>query len=839
MTLPIDSVLPRIRESLAASPRLVVEAPPGAGKTTRVPLALLHEPWLAGRKILMLEPRRLAAKATARHMASLLGEEAGGTVGFRTALEAKDGPATRILVLTEGILTRMIQSDPSLEGAGCVIFDEFHERSLHADLGLALCLDSQEALRPDLRLIVMSATLDGEALAAFLGDCTRVTAQGRSFPVTVRYLPPSRPNLRCEDLVAPAVMQALREETGGILAFLPGTGEIRRTAERLAQALPPGAVLRPLYGDLPPGEQDAAVAPAKSGERKVVLATNIAESSLTIEGVRVVVDSGLARTMRFEPAWGMSRLVTERIAKASADQRCGRAGRLEKGLCLRLWSEREQPLLRPGITPEILEADLASLCLEAAVWGLRVSEAPAALRWLDAPPNDAWEQARLLLRGLGALDRDDRATKRGRIMATLPLHPRLAHMVLEGKERGQGLHACALAALFAERDPLRGAEGADLSTRLALILDARGKTAGGGAVGSIREQMRRIANRAGIGAKTALGEDADVGPLLALAWPERVALRRGPGSYLMRGGRGAALRPDDPLAAHECLAIAKLQGLESHADAVIRLAAPLSRREVESLFGEDITTEDRIAWDEERRAVSARRLRRLDALVLDENPLQNPDPERVRAALLAALAALGAAALPWTEEQLRLRQRVLFARGLQERGLAPAAGWPDLSDAALSDNLADWLGPYLGAADRLGRINPDMLGSALAALLPWPLPAKLDALAPADLVAPSGSHIALDYGPAPDAPVMAVKLQEMFGLTETPAVGGGRVPVTLHLLSPAGRPVQVTRDLAGFWQNGYSVVRAELRGRYPKHPWPDNPLTAVPTKRTKKAMEGR
>ncbi len=840
-SLPIDAVLPQIRAALAASTRLVVEAPPGAGKTTRVPPALLDEAWLEKRRIVMLEPRRLAAKSAARHMAALLGEEAGRRIGYRTALEGRESAATRILVVTEGILTRMIQSDPALEGVGCVIFDEAHERSLHADLGLALCLESQEALRPDLRLIVMSATLDGGRMAAFLGGCPRVEARGRSFPVAVRYRPPSRPGTPCEELAAQAVQEALREESGSILVFLPGAGEIRRTAERLLPALPPGTALRPLYGDLSPEEQDAAVAPARHGGRKVVLATNIAESSLTIEGVRVVVDSGLARTLRFEPAWGMSRLVTERISRASADQRCGRAGRLEQGLCLRLWPEREQAALRPEATPEILEADLASLCLEVAVWGLRVDEVPASLRWLDAPPGIAWEQARQLLRALGALDREDRATKRGRMMANLPLHPRLAHMVLEGKEQGRGPQACALAALFAERDPLRGGAGADLSSRLAFILDRPGSGAErGGNVGRIREQMRRIALRAGIDLKAGASSGTlDPGPLLALAWPERVALRRGPGGYLMRNGRGAVLHPDDPLGAHACLAIAEAQGGERLADARIRLAAPLSRQDLENLFAEEIILEERIAWDEARQAVSARRLRRLDALVLEETPLPDPDPEQVRAVLLEALSGLGAQVLPWTEEQQRLRGRIAFARGLEERGLTPALGWPDCSDAALSATLPDWLGPFLGDADRLGRVTPAMLGAALAALLPWPLPAKLDELAPEALDVPSGRRIPLEYGAAgqvAQAPVLAVKLQELFGLTATPSVAGGRVPVTLHLLSPAGRPVQVTSDLAGFWQNGYPAVRAELRGRYPKHPWPEDPLTAPPTRRTKREL---
>ena len=859
-SLPIESILPAIADSLHTRNRLIIEAAPGAGKTSRVPLALLRCDWMRSGKLVMLEPRRLAARSAARLMARLLGEGVGKTVGYRTAVDSREGATTRILVVTEGILTRMIQADPALEGINCLIFDEFHERSLQADLGLAFSLDAQESLRPDLRLVIMSATLDGDRLSALLGGCPRLHAEGRVFPVEVRYLP-GRLEARCEDQVAAAVGTALRNEQGSILAFLPGAAEIRRAAERLAPALPPQVRVYPLYGDLSPEEQDAAVAPPAPGERKVVLATNLAESSLTIEGVRIIVDSGLARTLRYEPAWDMSRLVTERISRASAEQRRGRAGRLEPGLCLRLWAEHEHPTLRADIRPEILEADLATLCLDVAAWGLPVNAVPDSLHWLDPPPARAWEQARQTLRALDALDAADRITRKGLAMSALPLHPRLAHMVREAKTRNQGMHACALAALFSERDPLRQpgragqagqAVGADVTPRLALLLDARHT---GGPVRRLREQMRRIAGRASIRqdgendthlVERAKREDPAIGPLIALAWPDRVALRRGPGSYLLAGGRGASLHPDDPLNACDCLAVAALQSSERSADARILLAAPLRRDDLENLFPDHLRREDVIRWDAERQAVSARTRVTLGALVLAEHPLQDPDPETVRDVLLQAVGAQGLQALPWTDALRTWRRRVLFVRFLIERGRITAAGsqpwpelWPDMSDAALAAGLRDWLGPFLDGAVRLADITPALLEQALHAVLPWPSHQRLEALAPESLHVPSGSRIRLEYGvPHPDSPpVLAVKLQEMFGQTETPAVAEGAVPVLVHLLSPAGRPVQVTADLAGFWRDGYKAVRAELRGRYPKHPWPEDPLTALPSRRTKKAMQ--
>ena len=899
--LPIDAVLPRVASALEQNTRLILEAAPGAGKTTRVPLALCQAPWLGGRKIVMLEPRRLAARAAARYMARLLGEDAGRTVGYRTALDGRESERTRILVVTEGILTRLIQADPGLKGVGCLIFDEFHERSLNADIGLALSLECQEALRPDLRLVVMSATLDSEPLARLLDPCSRLAVEGRGFPVAVRHLAPARPGLSCEEHALSAIHQALREESGGMLVFLPGAAEIRRTALRLAAAsLPRGVVVLPLYGDLSSAAQDAAVVPPAPGERKIVLATNIAESSLTIEGVRIVIDAGFVRRQRMDPALGMNRLVTERVSRDSADQRCGRAGRSEHGLCLRLWPEHEHTALQARTRPDILDSDLASLCLELAVWGVPITdEPPAGPPFLDAPPDAAWRQAAVLLRDLGALDAAGRATARGRAMAGLPLHPRLAHMVLEGAKNGLGLTACALAALLSERDPLRTGDesaapqtGADVGPRLALLLDdsrADASRPENGLLRRLREQTRRIASRAGIASSPAGRESvasaSEAGALLALAWPERVALRRAFASYLMANGRGAVLAPGDPLAAQPCLAVAALDlGGTGNADARIHLAAPLGLEDIERLFADRIVREDTVAWDAERQAVSARVLRRLGALTLSEVPLADPPPDKIKAVLLEALQKMGTAGLPWTPELTTWRRRARFARGLAllERrardgsprahvgagagrsasGAVPAdeialadAEWPDMSDAALTATLPDWLGPHLEGIDRLSRLSPALLGEALRGLLPWTLTRRLDELAPAGIAVPSGSRISLDYGDAademermtadvgaahgePPGPVLAVKLQELFGLETTPAVGGGRVPVVIHMLSPAGRPVQITRDLGGFWKNGYAAVRADLRGRYPKHPWPEDPLSARPTRHTKKRMQG-
>jgi ATP-dependent helicase HrpB len=826
--LPIESALPELRAALANAGAAVLQAPPGAGKTTRVPLALLDEPWLAGRRIVMLEPRRLAARAAAGHMARMLGQDVGQTVGFRVKMETRVGPSTRIEVVTEGVLTRMLQSDPALEGTGLVIFDEFHERSLHADLGLALTLQSRALLREDLRVLVMSATLDGAPVAALLGGAPVVTSEGRGFPVDVRYLP-SRPEGRIEPAVARTVRQVVDASEGDVLVFLPGAGEIGRVEGMLRDAgLPPGVRVMPLYGNLPQPAQDEAIAPSPPGRRKVVLSTSIAETSLTIEGVRVVVDAGLMRVPRFSPRTGMTRLETVTVSRASAVQRAGRAGRVAAGVCWRMWPEHAQAGLVPHGTPEIMDADLAPLALEVAAWGVAD---PAELAWLDPPPAAAFAQARELLAELGALDRAGAATPHGRRMSALPLHPRLAHMILRAKEMGLGGLACDLAALLSERDVFRRGDGppdADLRLRLEALRDlaSNRRVRGSADVGALRRVMaegREWRRRLGV-----RGEDGDpsaAGVLLALAYPDRIGQRRSgrPGRYLLRNGRGAALMEGDPLAASPYLVAAELDG--TGRESRVYLAAPVELEEIEGHFAEQIETEETVAWDAEARAVRARRRERLGALTLHEAPLADADPDRVSAALLEAIASAGIDALPWSKGATQLRERM----GLMHRH-DPA--WPDVSDAALRDGLAEWLGPYVYGLSRWDEVQRLDLADILLNRVGWERRTALDDLVPSHLEVPSGSRIPIDYAD-PDAPVLAARLQELFGMTETPRVGGGRVPLVIHLLSPAHRPVQVTRDLASFWRSGYFEVKKDLKGRYPKHYWPDDPLQAQATSRVR------
>ncbi len=828
--LPIHAVLPALCDTLARAPALVLQAPPGSGKTTRVPLALLGcagggcagggsagaEPaWLAGKRIVMLEPRRLAARSAARYMASLLGEPVGQRVGYRTRLDTRVSAATRIEVVTEGILARLLREDPELSAYGAVIFDEFHERSLQADLGLALVRECQDVLREDLRLIVMSATLDPGPLSRLLGQAPVLACEGRMYPVEVRYRAPGRTPL--PDHLRMEILCLLREETGSLLVFLPGEGEIRRLAERLHDALPAQVELCPLYGQLAAEAQDQAIAPAAPGWRKIVLATAIAETSLTIEGITIVVDAGQMRTPRFDPGSGMTRLVTQRIAQANAEQRRGRAGRLGPGLCIRLWSEEEQQRLRAFATPEILEADLADLVLELAAWGTRD---PAGMAWLDVPPAPAWAQARELLGSLGALNTDGSISAHGRAMLRLGLPPRLAHLVVCGRTAGLGRLAADLAALLAERDLLGSSAGADIHARLAVLRGER-EAAGvdRGRLRLVRESARRLHDSTSASDRSSSDSPADVGRLLALAWPDGVARRR-PGRdprYLLANGRGAVLAADDALAGEPWLVAVELDGQAR--EARMFQAATLDIGTVETLFAAQIESRDELGWDADAGAVSARRSRRLGAITLSESPLPRPDPAVLLPAFIAGLQAVGSAALPWTPALRQWQARV----GILHR-LEPGH-WPDVSDTALMATLADWAGPWLDGLARLDELATFPLHDALAHLLDRPRQQTLERLLPATLTVPSGSAVDIDYTPE-HGPVLAVKLQEMFGLAETPRLADGRVTLTLHLLSPARRPTAVTSDLASFWRQGYPEVRKDLRGRYPKHPWPDDPLSA-------------
>jgi ATP-dependent helicase HrpB len=805
----------------------VLQAPPGAGKTTRVPLALLDEPWLVGRRIVMLEPRRLATRAAAARMADTLGERVGATIGYRIRHDTRVGPGTRVEVVTEGVLTRMLRGDPGLDGTGLVVFDEFHERSIHADLGLALTLQSRAILRRDLRVLVMSATLEGGPVADLLGGAPIITSEGRSFPIETRHVP-FREGIRVEARVAAAVRRALDDDAGDVLAFLPGAAEIGR-AERLLQNV--DAQVIALHGSLPRERQDRALQPCAQGRRKVVLATSIAETSLTVDGVRVVIDGGLARVPRYSPRTGMTRLVTVRVSRASADQRRGRAGRQGPGVCYRLWSPTEEATLLARAAPEILEADLAAVALDLADAGV---SRPGDLAWLDPPPDAAFEEARRLLRSLGALDEAGRITAHGRRLARYALHPRLAHMVVRGRELGAGDLACELAVLLSERDLLGRAGGpadADLSSRLELL---RGSVE---RAGVDREALRRartetrLCREAG-GTRTPRHGSAAVpsaGLVLALAYPDRVAQRRpgGDGRFLLQNGTGARVE-SGALSQEEFLVAAELDGRPT--EGRILLALPVERDELEIHFANTIVREDVLTWDSDTLSVVSRRRRRLGAILLDEGPVADSDPAAVKAVLLEGIRREGLKRLPWTEEAVRTRARLAFLHRLD-------AGWPDVSEEALIGNLEGWLGPRVGPARRLQQLREVDLGQALLDLVAPADQRRLDELAPTHVQVPTGSRILVDYSD-PDSPVLAVRLQELFGQVTTPAVGRGRVPLTLHLLSPAGRPVQVTRDLAGFWQTAYFEVRKDLRGRYPKHHWPDDPLATAPTRRAKRRGQG-
>lgn len=793
----------------------VLVAPPGAGKTTRVPLALLDAPWAVGKKIIVLEPRRIAARASADRMAKSLSERTGETVGYRVRFGSKISSATRIEVVTEGIFTRQILSDPELSGIAAVLFDEFHERSLDADLGLALARDAQTGLREDLRILVMSATLDGARVARLLGNAPVVESEGRAFPVETRYLG-RKPDVLLERQMADAIASALRADSGSVLAFLPGAAEIRRTQNFLAERIQDASTeIVPLFGALDAAVQDRAIAPAPRGSRKVVLATSIAETSLTIEGVRIVVDSGLARVPRYEPDIGLTRLETVRAARAAVDQRRGRAGRTEPGICYRLWDEPQTASLAPYTQPEILSADLSSLVLDLAQWGVAD---PTALSFLDPPPAPAWKEANSLLGELNALDADGRITAEGKSLRALALPPRLARMIVDSHRSGEGEAAAEIAAILTERG--LGGDTVDLDQRLDQFRRDRSPRAS-----SARDLARRWAAQVASTEKSGSGQgELSTGVMLAFAFPDRVARNRGNGSFVLANGRGAAVDQTSSLARAPYIAVAEMTG--TAASGRILLAAPIREAEIEQHFAEHIETSDEISFDRGAMALRARRKRILHAITLAEAPLTiSPSAETARV-LADGLIATGLDRLPWSKQAVQWRDRVMFLRK------AEGESWPDLSDAALIARREDWLVPALYDKIALKDVSAGDLSEALMALLPWDLRARLDREAPTHFEAPTGTMLAIDYE-AEQGPTIAVRLQELFGLNTHPSIAAGKVPLVLELLSPAQRPVQVTRDLPGFWRGSYSAVRSDLRGRYPRHPWPDDPANALPTRRAK------
>jgi ATP-dependent helicase HrpB len=855
--LPIDAVLDELSRTLEGHNAAVLVAPPGAGKTTRVPLALLDAPWATGKKIIVLEPRRIAARASAERMAKTLGERAGETVGYRVRFGSKISRKTRIEVVTEGIFSRQILDDPELSGVAAVLFDEFHERSLDADLGLALARDAQTGLREDLRLLVMSATLDGARVARLLGEAPVIASEGRAFAVETRYLG-RKADAPLERQMADAIATALRADPGSVLAFLPGAAEIRRTQNFLAERIHDDAIeIVPLFGALEAAVQDRAIAPAPKGHRKVVLATSIAETSLTIEGVRIVVDSGLARVPRYEPDIGLTRLETVRASRAAVDQRRGRAGRTEPGICYRLWDEPQTASLAAFTQPEILSADLSSLVLDLAQWG--VSD-PATLSFLDPPPVPALKEAKSLLHELGALDRDGRITAEGKSLRALALPPRLARMIVDSHRFGAGEAAAAIAAIVTERG--LGGDSADLDVRLDQFRRDRSQRAtsarelarrwaaqvassdasapsspsplagegrGGGTTTAVSVRGTPTPNpspQGGVGRREfrAPDEDISTGVMLAFAFPDRVARNRGNGSFVLANGRGAAVEQTSALARAPYIAVGELTG--TAAAGRILLAAPITQAEIELHFADQIETADEISFDRSAMALRARRKRTLHAITLSEAPLALTASEVTARILADGLIAIGLDKLPWSKPSKQWRDRVMFLRK------AEGEGWPDLSDTALAARCEDWLVPALYDKTALKEFSAGDLSDALSTLLPWELRARLEREAPTHFEAPTGTMLAIDYE-AEQGPTIAVRLQELFGLNTHPSIANGAVPLVLELLSPAQRPVQVTRDLPGFWRGSYAAVRSDLRGRYPRHPWPEDPANALPTRRVK------
>lgn len=839
MNLPIAAVLPALQQALADRHEVVLEAPPGAGKTTLVPLALLDAPWLAGQKILMLEPRRLAAKNAAHRMASLLGEHVGQTVGYRMRLESKVSGSTRIEVITEGILTRLLQHDPALDGVGLAIFDEFHERSLDADLALSLCLHGRDLFRATdnpLKLLVMSATLDAAPIAALLDNAPIIRSAGRSYPVDIRYGQAARPGERIATRTVAALQAALQAHPGSsILAFLPGQGEIKQVAQGLTDWLRSrqqrDVEVHPLHGQLGLEEQQRAIAPAPAGQRKVVLATNLAETSLTIEGVDVVVDAGLVREARFDPNTGMDSLHTVRISRAASTQRAGRAGRLAPGVCYRLWSAAQQEQLAAHPTPEILRADLAPLALQLLAWGVTD---PAELRWLDAPPAAMWQQALDLLEALGALARSPalRLTPHGQQLAALPLHPRLAHLLLCGATLGQTRTAAALAAILAERHPASQADP-DLSHAVEIL---NGTAPCPAPYQAWLHRTRQLAQQyqaslhplrlQSPAVTPPLSSQQVLGYLVACAYPERIARRRHSGGYQLANGRSATLPAACPLATAPWLAVAEVSSHAGSSSDTIRTAAVLDPALFAGLLRAHVQEHTVLAWDDKAGRFVAETQRKVGALVLERKPLAQVPTAAKTQALLGLIRQQGLALLPWQAEHTQWCARVSLLQRLE-----PQQGWYDTSMANLLATLEHWLAPHLGEVNSLTDFKQLDLGNILRGLLPWELQQRLEQLAPSRILVPSGRAVAVDY--THDPPLLAVKLQEMFGCTSTPSVANGKVKLLLHLLSPAGRPLQVTQDLVGFWQNAYQAVKKEMKGRYPKHPWPDDPLAALPTHKVK------
>ncbi|NNH62630.1 ATP-dependent helicase HrpB [Rhizobium laguerreae] len=808
--LPVSHVLPAVSAALAEQRRAVLSAPPGAGKTTLVPLYLLGQGWRGDGKIILLEPRRLAARAAASRMASLIGEQVGETVGYRMRLDSRISAVTRIEVVTEGVFARMILDDPELTGVSTVIFDEFHERSLDADFGLALALDVQSALREDLRILVMSATLDVERVAALLDHPPVIESLGRSFPIDIRYQ--DRPGgERIEDVVTRAILDAHANEAGSILAFLPGQAEITRTVERLQGRFGAATLIAPLYGNLSQKEQDAAIRPASQGTRKIVLATSIAETSITIDGVRIVIDSGLQRLPVFEASTGITRLETVRVSRASADQRAGRAGRTEPGIAVRLWHQGQTAALPAFTPPQILSSDLSGLVLDLAHWGV---QDPASLAFVDQPPETTLREARVLLGQLGALDKDGALTPRGKVMRDLALPPRLAAVVVSAGEAGHARDAAMIAVLLTEQG--LGGTSIDIEERLRRFKAERGERA---------EASRRLAGRLASGLdRVSSTAPALAGQLLLHAFPDRIALQRGGrGRFVMANGRGAELPETERLAGSQMLVIADLTGRA--AQARVLAAAEVTRGDVEAELPGEIKTGDQIFFDRQSRQVRARRATRLGAIVFDETPLPRPSGPAVTQALVEGVRELGLDQLAFSKEAVQLRERIGFLHRMI------GEPWPDVSDGALLSRLDEWFGPFQTEARGLSEISTTGLSNGLISLVPHELQRDLSRLAPTHFEAPTGQRHPIQY--EGEEPVLTIRVQELFGLKQHPAIAGGRLPLLLELTSPAHRPIQTTRDLPGFWAGSWKDVRADMRGRYPRHPWPERPEDALPTTRAK------